>query len=237
MANSTGSGYLYQNAVLKELARPTSERAQVSLEAPAAEYAAGRAAADAAQQKLAADINYKQAALAESGREFNLKTDEMQREFMERLLFAKDQLSQFSKQNDIATIIGLGNMAVTGAQAWKTAGQLEKQEKMQQDVIDMRKEMTNLARQSVADQRSAFETSRALAEIKPEIALEKTMVPLVAARLDARTSPALSLAELAKTEGATDSGTPYSAFGQPNAANPANYSVLRDVAREKNWRF
>ncbi|HAJ26092.1 MAG TPA: hypothetical protein DCG53_02405 [Syntrophus sp. (in: bacteria)] len=174
MANPTGSGYLFQNAVLREISRPSSERAQVSIEAPATDYAEGKSISDAQALSTSTDLNFKKAALAESGRQsdlktgesarqfglktgetdrqFNLKTGENERQLLENLLFAHDQLGTLSQQNDLATIIGVGNIALTGAQAYKTSETLKKQEEMTNAIIDTQKKLpetislANLAR-------------------------------------------------------------------------------------------
>lgn len=163
MANPTGSGYLYQNAVLREISRPSSERAQASIETPVTDYAEGKSTSDAQALKMSNDLNLKKDALIESERQFDLKTGESRREFdlktgeterqlLENLLFAHDQLGKYSQQNDIATIIGAGNIALTAAQAYKTGETLEKQKEMTDAIINANKalpeivSLANLAR-------------------------------------------------------------------------------------------
>ncbi|OPY16059.1 MAG: hypothetical protein A4E69_00328 [Syntrophus sp. PtaB.Bin138] len=134
MANPIGSEYLYQNAVLKELARPSSERAMPSIETPAMDYAEGRSLADAAQVKLSSDVAFKKAALEQSDQEFAATLAERERQFMAKLLFAQDQLSTFSRQNDLANWVSVGNIAAQGVAGYVQGNRLAEQNKILQDI-------------------------------------------------------------------------------------------------------
>jgi hypothetical protein len=158
MANPIGSKYLYQNAVLKELARPSSELATPSLEAPAMEYAEGRSLAEAAEAKLAGDIALEKASMAESEREFTASLAEKQRQFMSNLLFGQEQLGEFSKNNDLATLIGIGNIATQGVAAYQQNSKMEEQNVLLQDIAKQYAALPDAVSKAAAAERKKWET-------------------------------------------------------------------------------
>ena len=147
MANAIGSDYLYKNAVLKELSRPSQERAQVSIEAPATDYVAGRTASDAQIVSNASDIAFKEAALRQKSNQF-----------LNNILFAHDQLNQFSKNATLANLLGVGNLAVTGAKAYETKQAMEKQQKTVDEIMEMRRADSAAVKKAAADNIATFNT-------------------------------------------------------------------------------
>ena len=117
--------YDLQKAVLKEAARPSSEKAVFSIEKPAADYAADRAAAD-----TRTTINAQKLAQEE-------------KQFLSRLLFAHDQLKTFSKQNDLATIIAAAGIPVQLAANKKMEDSANKQTQLIKEIIDSNKTNIN----------------------------------------------------------------------------------------------
>lgn len=136
-SNPYGSKYLHQTAVLKELARPSSERAIPSTEEPDMAYAEGRSKADAEGAQLA----------------------EQERRFMSSLLAAHDQLRIFSKQNDLATLIGVGNIAAQGVAGYQQHKAMAEQNETLRDIAATFAKLPGIVAAANAENRKAWEAS------------------------------------------------------------------------------
>lgn len=147
MANPTGSNYLYQTAVLKELGKPSSEQAIPSIETPATEYMQGRSLAEAAALKNQSDFDFNEAMLEEKGRQF-----------MQNLIFGQDQLREFARQNDLATMIGIGNIAVQGVAGYAQNERMAKQEEIQNDILETYKALPGTVSLANAARAKEWET-------------------------------------------------------------------------------
>ena len=124
--------YDLQKAILKEAAKPASEKAVFSIEKPVAEYAADRAAAD-----TRTTINAQELAQHE-------------KQFLTRLIFARNQLADFSRNNDLATLIAAGGIPVQLAANQQMKNSMDKQSAMTQELIGMEKNKVKIANDATA---------------------------------------------------------------------------------------
>ncbi len=121
MNNPTGSNYILQNAILREMAKPASEGANVSLEKPVLNYAVGKSVTNAD------DVRFSQ----------KLAQDEKQ--FLTELLSAHDKLSTWSKQNDLATLLAAATIPGQVMSMKKQSDSLDRQNEIYQQIIDSNK--------------------------------------------------------------------------------------------------
>ncbi|MEN6421325.1 MAG: hypothetical protein ABFD76_05200 [Smithella sp.] len=131
--------YDLQNAILKAAAKPQSEQAVFSIKKPAGEYAADRSAADATTT-----INAQKLAQSE-------------KQFIQRLLNAHNQLKTFSKQNTLTTLISAAGIPLqlnANQEAKASAG---RQEAMTQKLIDLEQQKINMTKAANAEQAKKVE--------------------------------------------------------------------------------
>lgn len=111
--------YDLQNTILKEAARPSSEKSGLSIKEPAAKYAASRSAADTSTL-----IN-------------DMKLQQSEKQFLTNLMNAKEQLKTFAKQNNIATIIAAANIPITLAGSVQQMNRADEQDKTNRQIMDI----------------------------------------------------------------------------------------------------
>ena len=130
------SEYGFNKAMLKELAKSNAEGGMPNMEEAATEYAANKATRDAAAVEASE----------------HLALD--QKKFMSNLQFARDQLSDYLKNNNVATLIAAVNVPVQGAAMMKQSERLVQQNATLKDI-------TNIYAQNAANAVSAAKKNTA----------------------------------------------------------------------------
>lgn len=82
--------------------------------------------------------------LKESSRQFNLKTEEENRQFMQKLALDRAYLDTWADANKWATVIGIGNLGITGLGMKANLVETAKQQNMLQQILDVTK--SNISR-------------------------------------------------------------------------------------------
>jgi len=152
LPNTIGSPSLMNQAILRKIAKANATGGNVSLEQPVTDYAAGKSAADADALKFATDLNFKKEILAQD-----------EKQFLTRLLAARDDLATWSKQNDLATLISAANMPVSGFAAFKQSERQDNQDETVKTILGMDRANNSLRTASVEEQNKLMKAT--IAEI------------------------------------------------------------------------
>lgn len=139
---TTGNSYMLKRAMLKDAALANATGA-----APVNDEAVAREATD-------------EAAVQADGirRDNAIKLDEQR--FMTNLLSSYDQLSTWSKQNDLATLLAAATIPVQAAASVKQMNSLDKIAAQNQEIIDLNKKMPGLKEAAIAGERQVFQDSQ-----------------------------------------------------------------------------
>ncbi len=145
--NSPASDYNLQNAILKEMAKPSSAGSHINIEKPMTDAAATEANA-AAQDVIASQ-----------------RMAQNQKQFLARLFFAKDQLSTWSKQNDLATLISAAAIPAQVIGAKKQMDSVDRQNTLIADLIKGNAANAQAATDAAAERTAEFENRMTPADV------------------------------------------------------------------------
>lgn len=154
--NPTGSDYLLQKAIFKEMAKPSSEGSQANTAQPIIEHAAGQAASGADAARFASNLSLQQAALQQRSQQSDATRAEGQRQFLTQILASREKLATWSKQNDLATWIAAANIPIQALAMKKQSDSLDKQEAMNQELMTIQKKNAETSRMATLGEIARF---------------------------------------------------------------------------------
>ena len=117
-----------ERAMRKVSRTPPEEIAKPSMEDIVYGYEAGKAKETLESKEFASRVGLEEKKLAETAREYNIGE-----------AFNRDMLDTWKKQNNLATLIGIGTTALTGLSGYVALKQQEKRDVTAQETLDIYK--------------------------------------------------------------------------------------------------